>query len=101
MAEYIERQAAKRLFADTHDYGLARKLDAIPSADVVKVKHGRWVVENEESIRCSECCFNRASIKIPLDYCPNCGARMDGAADKNVGHTIPVNDLYDEDGGEV
>lgn len=44
----------------------------------VDVKHGRWVVENEESIRCSECCFNRASIKIPLDYCPNCGARMDG-----------------------
>lgn len=23
------------------------------------------------------------------------------AADKNVGHTIPVNDLYDEDGGDV
>lgn len=40
------------------------------------VVHGRWVVENEESIRCSECCFNRASIKMPLDYCPNCGADM-------------------------
>lgn len=40
---FIDRQLAKRLFADTHDYGLARKLDAIPSADVVRV------------IRCADC----------------------------------------------
>lgn len=37
---------------------------------------GRWVVENEASIRCSECCFNRVSIKMPMDYCPICGAHM-------------------------
>lgn len=43
-----------------------------------KLKHGRWVVENEESIRCPNCCFNRASIKMPLNYCPNCGAKMVG-----------------------
>ena len=28
-------------------------------------------------------------------------SEMDGATDKNVGHTIPVNDLYDEEGGDV
>lgn len=39
-----------------------------PTVDAVEVVHGRWVVENETSIRCSECCFNRASIKMPLDY---------------------------------
>lgn len=49
-----------------------------PIVDAVEVVHGRWMKENEESIRCSECCFNRASIKIPLDYCPNCGSKMDG-----------------------
>ena len=38
--------------------------------------NGRWVVENEASIRCSECCFNRVSIKMPMDYCPICGAHM-------------------------
>ena len=54
------------------------KYSTIPTVDAVEVVHGRWVVENEASIRCSECCFNRASIKIPLDYCPNCGAKMDG-----------------------
>jgi Zn finger protein HypA/HybF involved in hydrogenase expression len=39
-------------------------------------KNGKWVVENEASIRCSECCFNRVSIKMPMDYCPICGAHM-------------------------
>ena len=52
-------------------------IDAQPTVDAVEVVHGRWIVENETSIRCSECCFNRASIKMPMDYCPNCGAKMD------------------------
>ena len=90
MAEYIEREAVT--CRDCYHWGVCDGfgfvLDPIhggvicdsfvKAADVVEVVHGRWVVENEESIRCSECCFNRASIKIPLDYCPNCGARMDG-----------------------
>lgn len=53
-----------------------------PTVDAVEVVHGRWIAESEESIRCSECCFNRASIKMPLDYCPNCGASMK-AGDQN------------------
>lgn len=53
-----------------------KKLRNLPYVDSVEVVHGRWIVENEESIRCSECCFNRATIKMPMDYCPNCGADM-------------------------
>ncbi len=53
-------------------------LEAVYTVDAVEVVHGRWIVENEVSVRCSECCFNRASIKMPLNYCPNCGAKMDG-----------------------
>jgi hypothetical protein len=45
-------------------------------ADYRKQSKGEWIVESEHSIRCSECCFNRAAIKMPLDYCPNCGANM-------------------------
>ena len=52
-----------------------------PSVDAVEVVHGHWIAEHEESIRCSECCFNRANIKIPMDYCPNCGAKMDGGVE--------------------
>lgn len=39
---------------------------------------GRWVVENEDSIRCPECCYNRARIKYPLNFCPECGCDMRG-----------------------
>ena len=56
----------------------AKLIDEIPVADVADVVHGQWIVENETSIRCSECCFNRASIKMPLNYCPMCGAKMVG-----------------------
>lgn len=44
-----------------------------PSIDAVK--HGRWTRLGDNSYKCSECgevscCF--------ADYCPDCGARMDG-----------------------
>ena len=42
----------------------------------IKNKHGKWIIENKDSIRCPNCCFNRASIKMPMDYCPNCGLKM-------------------------
>ena len=55
---------------------MVKILESRPTVDAVEVVHGRWIVENEASIRCSECCFNRASIKMPLNYCPMCGAKM-------------------------
>ena len=51
-----------------------------PSADVAPVRHGHWIECNYGlTFECSEC-------KYPTeynltDYCPNCGAKMDG--DKN------------------
>lgn len=49
------------------------------------VKHGRWVLRQDDGYECYECSSCRAN---PLndnaerpslsDYCPNCGARMDG-----------------------
>ena len=37
MSDYIKRAAAQRLFADSHNYGLARELDEIPAAPVMEV----------------------------------------------------------------
>ena len=37
------------------------------------VKHGSWVLENG-CVRCSEC----GEPNMEWNYCPNCGARMDG-----------------------
>lgn len=51
-----------------------------PTADVVEVRHGRWLFhdtdENDMTIvKCSECGRKRY---FGANYCPNCGAKMDG-----------------------
>ena len=55
------------------------------AADVVEVRHGRWdEVYGSDTIRCS-CCRKRLEAYyvdgVPFfetDYCPHCGAKMDG-----------------------
>ena len=70
-----------------------RTIDEQPNADVVEVKHGKWIRPNVPNTRsykwqCSECgqiaywlhYGNRGSKNIicKFGYCPHCGARMDG-----------------------
>lgn len=55
-----------------------------PAADVQRVKHGRWSECYTDSRLYSGICSvcGGAAIRSvkanPLDYCPNCGARMEG-----------------------
>ena len=51
------------------------ELILLPSAE--PVRHGRWTV-TPIFIKCSEC--GESFMLIPQNYCPNCGARMDGDA---------------------
>lgn len=52
-----------------------------PAADVAPVRHGCWVKEKSDVLihwRCSVCekCY---FLEEPnADYCPRCGAKMDG-----------------------
>ena len=54
--------------------------------DVAPVRHRRWIIietlcgggKERKYYRCSEC--NKANV-IRSNYCPNCGARMDGDAE--------------------
>lgn len=91
MAEYIERDAALEIVKRTSgDYATAfAEIRKIPAADVVPVVHGRWIESKEHfylkngckewiNFYCSEC---DAPNNSPTDYCPNCGAKMDGGAD--------------------
>lgn len=62
----------------------------LPAADVVEVKHGRWIDKtwtteddwscyNHHIVICSVC--NKQfdyTINEKSNYCPNCGAKMDG-----------------------
>lgn len=81
MAEYFDREKAKRLLHIEYAYAAEQLLDEIPAADVAPVVHGRWVTHYRSGTPVAEgyvstCCDmwnNRKS-----DFCPNCGAKMDG-----------------------
>lgn len=116
MKEYIEREIVLSLlnrnsitkhitFAD--DVSIYDAVKSLPTADVVEVKHGKWIVENNVSdwkdrskyilsIKCSECGethflgsteyeneYNEEKLKTlgnysDYSYCGRCGAKMDG-----------------------
>lgn len=56
----------------------------IPAADVAPVRHGRWIerksfhADGGVSAKCSVCKNDVQYLGNPLNYCPNCGAKMDG-----------------------
>lgn len=56
-------------------------LEKQPTADVVEVVHGEWIPIDvgDCCYRCSVCDFVRDAYLLEEDnYCPHCGARMDG-----------------------
>ena len=60
---------------------------SIPSADVVEVKHSRWIfgqTMGHSWMKCSECCVSQGGQTATFTYCPNCGAKMDGGADDAI-----------------
>ena len=107
MAEYIEREAVVKRLEEAKEWckkhlaegefreGCIAALDderfnlthgiAITTADVVDVKHGRWIY-NPETIylksgyTCSACrhpMWHSPDVPQAFNYCPNCGAKMD------------------------
>lgn len=49
-----------------------------PTVDAVEVVHGRWIHKGAWHIECSECKHILAHISEAKNYCPYCGAKMDG-----------------------
>ena len=89
MAEYIDREVAVNAIKKDVMGGLNYEsiLKRIPSADVQPAKHGKWLTEYEPDgkpycFHCSVCDsdFSIVGNKIAYDYCPDCGAKMDGEA---------------------
>ena len=73
--EEIENSILPDACDEVAERALEYALEALSQPERPK---GRWVVENEDSIRCPECCYNRARIKHPLNFCPECGCDMRG-----------------------
>lgn len=57
---------------------------AIPAADVAEVRHGEWIPvdEKRDAFDCSEC---DAMVSRMMNYCPNCGARMNKEDEHEAG----------------
>ena len=63
----------------------------LPAADVAEVVHGQWVhsryencSERFEIVKCSRCGHEAYAMAFYVrsgNYCPNCGAKMDGGFD--------------------
>ena len=104
MAEYIERITASNKLYDVYEYvkrniiadgkpvdaslvknimlRFEKALNAVPNADVAPVRHGRWLPFHSTAAGdiqyCSAC---EIGCTWKPNYCPNCGAKMDGGND--------------------
>ena len=110
MADYIDRQAAidalgerPMVWTSDDDYSLGERnqydidrlaIETVPSADVQPVRHGKWeerkvadknCIDEWQTACCSVCHkYHTTPYMYYFDnynYCPNCGARMDGDQD--------------------
>lgn len=102
MAEYIKRAVAVTVCdkqyreclrksdfcGDTVAWNICADIKAIPAADVAPVVHGRWIhsryedcSEQFELVKCSQCNHETYAMAFYVrggNYCPNCGAKMNG-----------------------
>ena len=84
MSKYIEREKIGKMIDRCkgliviNAVDVSAAIDELPAADVAPVVHGRWLKNTrfkEKRRKCSECGFHS---EFEFNYCPNCGAKMDG-----------------------
>lgn len=97
MAECIEREAVIDLITRRYENPeiCTQEINSIPAADVAPVVHARWIhsryedcSEQFELVKCSQCNHEAYAMAFYVrggNYCPACGAKMDGGADHEAG----------------
>ena len=92
--EYIDREAALQALKSegiTRNMRAYKKVQDIQAADVASVRHGRWIWDDDGYLRCSRCIkkapvltqYQDEPVTTTTNYCPNCGAKMDGEEGEN------------------
>ena len=103
MKRYIDAEKAKKIVinSDWENKGIplafCQMIDLIPTADVVEVKHGKWINEppyyalDGRYLKSQQCSFcysvfvsdgNTPYSNHP--YCCECGAKMDGGTNEKT-----------------
>lgn len=85
MSRYIDVDKLKKQdFQDYSPEDVMSAIDSTPTANVVRVRHGKWLpVVSDVYFKCS-LCNDEVSTSWDYEeddmfnYCPCCGARMDG-----------------------
>lgn len=93
--EYISREAAIKAANEWVNEAIMApvmrtsrlfdKLQKLPAADVAPVVHGEWIGNKGgfwEMATCSMCDEKYPCVGMAPNFCPNCGARMDGDDDR-------------------
>ena len=68
---------------ETHDC-IASIEQHVPAVDAVPVVHARWTTKRtwkHDGEWCCSACEYEPVVFMDSDYCPNCGAKMDGDPD--------------------
>ena len=89
MTEYIENPLSGKLRGVTYEDGKIIDVHIRDTDDVVKVfvpvRHGRWIEQEKYTFGvmydCSICRERILDSGHSWNYCPNCGAIMDGGAE--------------------
>lgn len=91
MDEYIERGAAIEAVKHAWAKGLepSQYIEIMPASDVAPLRHAKWV--DNHCTACGMmpmgdemwklCDFEPPRFEKFMDYCPSCGAKMDGGVD--------------------
>lgn len=84
MAEYIKREAVIDLITRRYENPeiCTHEINSIPAADVAPVVLGRWIpFHSKISGDIQYCSACEIGFVAKSDYCPHCGAKMDGGAE--------------------
>ena len=88
MARYIDADKYRKEWMKFKTFEPMLCLDLIPTEDVAPVVHAKWTERkivgdilkgDRKLLVCSHCNLGIANVVLGFaNYCPNCGARMDG-----------------------
>ena len=92
MKRYVDANALRKRairYPDNHYKVNIEDINNMPTADVQEVRHGHWITKSLDNFRkvgckCSECGYTGISDydsyddPYDFDFCPHCGAKMDG-----------------------